>query len=60
LHCAVADPNIALEDADCMTKLELMWVVEVRPIWPENDLLRQLKLKVVELAVGCVHTLDGE
>jgi hypothetical protein len=30
-HHAVADPNIALEAADCKQKLGLMWVVEVRP-----------------------------
>jgi hypothetical protein len=60
LHRAVVDPDISLEDAYFMTKLELMWVVEVRPIWSENDLLRQLKLKGVELAVSCVHTLDRE
>ena len=32
LHRAVVDLDIALVAADCMTKLELMWVVEVRPI----------------------------
>jgi hypothetical protein len=53
----VADPKIALDVDGCMTKLELMWVVEAGPIWPGNGLLKQLKLKAAGLVVGCVHTL---
>jgi hypothetical protein len=53
----VADPKTALDAADYMTKLELMWVVEAGPICPKNDLLNRLKLKVAGLAVDCVHTL---
>jgi hypothetical protein len=35
-----------------------MRVVEVGPIWPENDLLKQLKMKAVGLVVDCVRTLE--
>jgi hypothetical protein len=54
----MADPETALNVASYMTKLELMRVVEAWPIWPENGLLKQLKLKAAGLAVDCVHTLE--
>jgi hypothetical protein len=53
----VTDPEISLYAAGYMTKLELMWVVEVGPIWPKNGLLKRLKLEAARLAVDCVHTL---
>jgi hypothetical protein len=58
LHHVVVDPETALDAADYMTKLKLMQMVEVGPIWPANDLLKQLKLKVVGLAIECVYTLE--
>jgi hypothetical protein len=54
----VADPKTTLDVSDYMTKLELMRVVEAGPIWPENDLLKQLKLKAAGLAIDCIHTLE--
>jgi hypothetical protein len=53
----VVDPKISLDDAGCMMKLVLMWVVEAGPIWPKNGLPKQLRLKAARLVVGCGHTL---
>jgi hypothetical protein len=54
----MADPETTLDVADYIMKLEMMWVVEAWLIWSKNGLLKQLKLKVVGLAVDCVHTLE--
>jgi hypothetical protein len=54
----VADHETDLDATNYMMKLELSQVVEACPIWPENVLLKQLKLKAAGLAVDCVHTLE--
>ena len=49
--------GIALNIAGYMAKAVLAWVVEVGPIGPKNDMLKLPKLKIVDLAVDCKHTM---
>ena len=53
----MAGLGIALNIAGYMAKAVLAWVVEVGSIGPKNDLLKLPKLKIVDLAADCEHTL---